>query len=229
MTYDQAIQKVRQRGFKWLQNTPFWQLGSVYDAINDAIRDLALSKSLESAATSLSIVAGTRDYTISTAIGTDVQEIVQLDLDTGEIRPKTIWAFQEHLHTLVADEDDLTQGTPEYYRVWGGVLRLVPTPNLALTATVYYNRSVAQAFYSAANGAASLPVDDTFINALIYEALAILAEEVGNMKDSLLYRQTGRAKLDEALASRANYNSDTVKYQDPIDGSAGTVVVVQQE
>jgi hypothetical protein len=229
LIYTQVIEKVRQRGFKWLQGTHLWQLGSIYDAINDAIRDLALSKNIESSATSLAIVAGTRDYTISSAIGTDVQEIVQIDLDTGEIRPKTIWAFQEELHTQTLDEDDLTQGTPEYFRVWGGILRLVPTPSTTATATVYYSKNVAQGFYSTSNGAATVPVNDTFINALIYETLAILSEEIGDVKSALYYRQNGRMKLDEALIARASYNSDTIKYQDPVDGNAGTVRVIQQE
>lgn len=229
MTFDSLIQKIRARGYGFLANTRYYEAGLVYDAVNDAIRDLALNKSIESSATNLSIVAGTRDYTISSAIATDVQQIVQIDIDTGEIRPKTIWSFQEELHSLALDEDDLTQGTPEYFRVWNGVLRLVPTPNTSQTAVVYYLKNVAQSFYSTANGAATVPVDDTFINALIYESLAILSENIGDMKKASYFRAMGRVKLDEALIGRSDYNSDTIKYQDPVDGSAGTVRVIQQE
>ena len=229
MTFDQVIQKIRVRGYEFLKDTRYYEAGLIYDAINDAIRNLALSKNIESTATSLSIVAGTRDYTISSSIGADVQEIVQIDLDTGEIRPKTIWAFQEELHSLTLDEDDLTQGTPEYFRVWNGVLRLVPTPNLAATATVYYLKNVAQGFYSAANGAATVPVNDSFINALMYGTLAFLAESVKDFKGAGYYRGMSKMELDEALIARASYNSDTIKYQDPVDGNAGTVRVIQQE
>lgn len=212
MIYNQLIEKIRSRASLFSQNKE-WESGVIYDAINDTIRGLPATIKIE-ASVNLSIVVGTRDYTISTAIGADVDQIVQIQMDVGEIVPRTIWEFQKEIHQDVTDEDDIILGTPEFYRVWDGVLRLYPTPTESKTAVVYYTKKIAQGFYSTAVGATTVPIEDRYITALIYEVQAILCEILGEQQKSQYYRQIGLEKLNEQLASKPNYSfGETITYQ----------------
>ena len=216
MTYDNIIELVRTRGRAILKGES-WEKGVIYDAVNSACIEYAKSaKTIETSA-SLSLVAGTRDYTISSAIGSDVGEITLVVIDSGTIEGIELRRFQDEIHADVDDEDDIANGTPEYFRTWNGVLRVYPTPDQAKTATVYYTKKVAQGFYSTATGASTFPFADEYATPIAYEALAILAEGLPDMKTAEYYRVTAKTKLDEVLASKEDYSYDSqIKYQDPI-------------
>lgn len=217
MTYDQLIETVRKRGKKLVQNSVSWESGEIYDAINSAsIEYMAESKDQEATA-SLSIVAGTRDYTVSSSIGTTCDDINLIVIDTGKIKGVTINKFQDEIHSTFVDENDASTGTPEIFRVWNGVLRLYPTPSENITATVYYTTKVAQSFYTTTIGSASIPFQDVYVTPIIYETLAILAEGEGELKSAEYFRAIGREKFDNALGTKVDYSTDeTVTYQDPI-------------
>ena len=216
MTYDELIEVVRKRGKKLLRGTS-WESGEVFDAINSAsIEFMAESKDQEATA-SLAIVAGTRDYTISSSIATLCDDINLMVIDNGTIEGVTLRKLQDEIHSDTVKESDASAGTPEYFRVWNGVLRLYPTPNEDITATVYYTTKIAQAFYTTAIGATTIPFQDVYVTPIVYEALAILAEGEGDLKSAEYFRITGLAKFENALASKVDYAHDEeVKYQDPI-------------
>lgn len=216
MTYDELIEVVRKRGKKLLQGTS-WESGEVYDAINSASTEfMAESKDQEATAT-LSIVAGTRDYTISSSIATLCDDINMITIDSGEIKGVTLRKLQNDIHLQTELESDASNGTPEEFRVWNGVLRLFPTPTENITATVYYTTKIAQNFYTSAIGATTIPFQDVYVTPIVYEALALLAEGEGDLKTAEYFRVTGLSKFENALASKVDYATDEgVKYQDPI-------------
>lgn len=183
----------------------------MYDAINDAIRDFPANVKIE-ATVNLSLVAGTRDYTVST-LASDIDQIVQIQMDVGEIVPRTLWRFQDEIHFDVSDEDDIVNGTPEFYRIWNNVLRVFPTPTESKTAIVYYTKKIAQSFFSVSNGAATVPIEDRYLNALMYEAQAVLLETLGEPKQAQYFHQMSVEKLNEQLANKPNYSfGESVDY-----------------
>lgn len=216
MTYDQVIELVRKRGSNLVKGVN-WQSGDVFDAVNSACIEYMDKAKADEATASLAITTGTRDYTVSTAIGTDVDRINLVVIDTGTIEGIELRKMQDEIHADADDEDDISNGTPEFFRVWNGVLRLYPTPDEDMTATVYYTTKIAQAFYTSAIGATTFPFDDVYVTPIIYEALAVIAEGVGNMDMAVYFRETGNTKLNDVMANRADYSADSqVRYQDPI-------------
>lgn len=94
MTYDTLIEKIRLKSIKLLKLGDL-QSPIVYDAINDALRDIANKARFTTKQATLSIVAGTVDYDIATTIATDVGEIYQIQIPTGEIVGKPLDEFEE--------------------------------------------------------------------------------------------------------------------------------------
>ena len=216
MTFDQLIEKVRLRGYEWLRGTRYYETGVVYDALHDAIRHVFFITKQHESSASLSLVAGTRDYTISSAIAADADSIIYIQIDTGSIEPRTLRELQSEIHLDVDDEDDTTDGTPEFYRVFNGVLRVYPTPGSSITATVYYSKSYAPDFYTTAIGSTTMTLKDEFIESVIYEALGTLSEGVGDFKRALNYKQMGKFKLEETRDSQTVFANEAVPYQEPI-------------
>jgi hypothetical protein len=109
MTYDQLIEKVRLKALGLLKTN---QLMSpiVYDAINDAAREVANKARFTTKTATLSIVAGTVDYDIASTIAADVGEIYQIQIPTGEIVGKSVDEFED---LKLAG----TISTPEYYEL----------------------------------------------------------------------------------------------------------------
>lgn len=88
----------------------------------------------------LSIVAGTQEYTISSAIGSDVDAIydIRVESDGG-------WKFLTYgvseFDALYPDPD-LESGRPEGFTIWDGVLILDRDPDANYTAKVKYHKTV---------------------------------------------------------------------------------------
>lgn len=217
MTYDELMEKVRDRGKVILSGNTNWDTGTVFDAINASARWLMSKTKAKEATATLTIVSGTRDYTISSAIASDVDTINMVVIDTNEIHGVSLKKLQDEIFSDVSDEDDITDGVPDSFRVWNGVMRLYPTPSDGSTATIYYTAKVSHAFYTSAIGAGTVPFDDVFIDPLIYESLAILAENVGNTNLAVYYRDTANAKADNAVAEGASYlYNEGISYHDYI-------------
>jgi hypothetical protein len=216
MTYNQLIEKIRMRGFEFLHGTRYYEVGVVYDALHDALRHIFFTTKQHEGTASLSLVAGTRDYTISSAIDADCDSIIYIQIDTGSIEPRTLRELQDEIHLDVDDEDDLTQGTAEFYRIFNGVLRVYPTPGTSMTATVYFTKKDAPDFYTTAIGATTMSLKDEFIEPVIYEALAILAESLGDFKRAMAYREVGKFKLEETRDAQTVHAVETIQYQEPL-------------
>lgn len=204
MTYDELIDVVRDRGKRFLINTADWELGSVYNAINAAARDIqAVSKPTQTTAP-LSLVAGTQSYTISSAIASDVDEINFIRVGDAEIYPLSYDDLERLSIDGVATENDAANDESEtslYFRVIGDTLKLSFLPSQALTATVFYTKKVAQSFYSPSVGSTAIPFDDLWLNCIIYETLSILAENQGLGNESAMYHS--RALEAQAKANDA--------------------------
>lgn len=215
LTYDQFIEKTRMRGFEFLHGTRYFEKGVVYDALHDAIRHVFHVTKQHETSASLSLVAGTRDYTISSAIASDVDSITYVTIDTGEIEPRTLRAFQDEIHFDEDDEDDIVSGTPEVYRVFNGVMRVYPTPSANATATVFYSKKIAPDFYTTAIGTTTTTLKDEYVETVIYEALAILAEAI-NPEKANYFRSIGRMKFEEARDYATVDAVEPVKYHQPM-------------
>lgn len=216
MTYNQAIEKIRIRGYEWLQGTRQYEPGVVYDALHDAIRHVFFITKQHEGSSSLSLVAGTRDYTISSAIASDVDSIILITIDTGTIEPLTLRAFSDEVFFDVDDEDDITNGTPTHYRIFNGVLRVYPTPGQAFTATVYYSKKYAPDFYTTAIGATTMTLKDEFIETVIYIALAVLSEGQGEFKRAGEFRLRAREVFEETRDFRSVEGNAEIQYQDSV-------------
>lgn len=220
MTYDQVIEKVRGRGARFLTGQKGWEAGIVYDALNDAAREIAMkTKDAERTAT-LSLVAGTATYTISSAVAVDVDQILSIVMDWGTINPISPRGQNQDIFSENTEESDAIQDNPRTFRQWNGILKLYPIPASTESGTVYYTAKVPTSFYSTANGAVSVPLNDDDLNALIYEALSILAEGEGDVKMAAYYRAVSDKKLDDARVYRPQYDyKDSVRYFDIVSGS----------
>lgn len=222
MTYDQLIEKVRIRGGKKLAGTEYWESGSVYEALNSSIVDLAIETKDYQRLGSLAITAGTQTYTISSTIDTDVDTILHIVTNSRIIEPQSVRNLQEKIFDDTGNDEAeasavSTDESPDTFRVWAGILKFSKIPSTTETAQVYYTSKVAQSFYTAAIGATTVPIEDKYINAIIYEALAVLNESMGNGDGAGYFRNVSKEKLSEAMSNRVIYgNDDTIKYHDGV-------------
>lgn len=216
MTYDQIIEKVRLRGFDWLQGTRYYESGAVYDALHAAVRHIFHVTKQHEASATLSLVAGTRDYTISSSIASDADSIIYVSIDTGSIEPLNLREFQNEIFFDVDDEDDITAGTPTHYRVFNGVLRVYPTPGQAFSATVYYSKKIAPDFYTTAIGASSCPLADEYLESAIHLALGTLAENAGKFPLAQVYRTGGERLFAGAREEKTVFASGDIQYQSSV-------------
>lgn len=219
MTHDQLIAKIQNRVRLYVKGKLQFDVGVVYDALNDASREIAMKTKDRQSSASLSLVAGTSTYTISSAIATDIDEIQRIELNAGTIELRSSDDFHKRVLEDVTEEDqDWRTGTPEIAKIWDGVLTVYPVPSQAATATVYYSVKIPTGFYSSSNGSASIELNDDYLNALIYETIAVLCEQLGVETKAAYYRSQSEMKLLEAQAHRpiTNYNQ-TVTYHNGID------------
>jgi hypothetical protein len=120
MTYDQILEKIKLKSSGIIKDWESLRYEKIYSALNDGLRDISNKARFTTKQASLSIVAGTSDYTISTAVATDVGEIYQIQLSTGEIVGKSLEEFEEiKTREVTAESETATStGTPLYYKVW---------------------------------------------------------------------------------------------------------------
>ena len=63
----------------------------------------------------------------------------------------------------------------------------------------------------------TVPVDDWYLNALQYEAIAMLLENLGQENKAEYYRSQGKIMFGEAMADRSfDDDQDVVTYRDPV-------------
>lgn len=218
MTYNELIARIKVRARPIVKGSIAYDDGIIYEALNTAAREIAVKAKDNPSTATLSLIAGTRDYTISSAIASDVDEIQLLVTDTGEINLLSVEDFQNKIHETVVDEDDIEDGTTEWARIWNGVLRVFPTPSESISVTVYYTVKIPTSFHSSVNGAASIELDDIYIDAIMYEAIAQLCEMTGNEGRATYYRGESLRRLDDAQAHKPIQSfGETVNYQDGIN------------
>lgn len=227
-TYNQAITRVRSLVRPlWEKNTIWKDEGVIFNALNDVAREYAMrTKDYESSA-SLALVAGTQDYVVSTAIGTDVDEVHLITVDEGTIRPREIRRFQEEIHERTYTESALSADIPQFFRIWNGTLRVVPTPSASETATVYYSPKVSILTYSVTNSATNVPLKDDYMNALVYESASRLYAQSGDhpvimrgrpISESIMLHSQAEEMLAEAKAHQPEYGQgEQITYHDVVE------------
>lgn len=232
-TYTDVVERVRLRSLPLRKTLDGWTTDSVlFTFVVDALRIMtAKTGDYESKAT-LSIVAGTADYTISTAIAADVGEIHLIARDTSSsnpglnIEPREIRKWQEENYnqlyvgqTVPWDlTNDQFQTTALFYKVYNGTLSILPTPSAAETVTVYYSPTVANITHSTANMALNVPVNDIYLESLVDRVVSAMYDAVGDPKSSDRFMSLSEAKFQEAKAYTPEYGFDnSVKYHDPVE------------
>jgi hypothetical protein len=226
MTYTQAITKVRARCQKFNRTVTWMTDSMMFDIVNDAARQLLADVKDNVKTASLAIVSGTTAYTISTAIGADVGQIIQIEVPLttgnpdGTIKPRTLWEYNEDKNaTLFVDDDDTTdlvEGTPTFFKVLNNTtLTIYPEPDENITATVYYYPKVIYVAHSTANMATSPPIDDMYYDILVYKSLAIFFEIESDPKLAMYYHGMARQAAEEIKTNRPTYGPDKgIKFHD---------------
>ncbi len=214
MTYDNLIQRIILRGFKFLQGTPFIEKGAIYEALITAYQKLEMDVRDIQASAIFSITSGTSSYTVA-SIASDIGEINFITLGSptfNTIEGIMLRQFndeQQAQYNAYYNQVHEIQTDPKFFKVWNGTITIFPTPSQDYTATVYYTPKISLNFYTSAIGSTSLSIDDNYLNAIMYEALAILAEMVGQDKLSLMYRGQADREKDLARASKVQYQYDS--------------------
>lgn len=211
MTYSEMIAKIRARTLNLKRAFPgFDSDGVLFELVNEKAREFSMkTKNREATPVSLAIVAGTRDYTISSAIAADVDEINLITLSDGnEIRPRDLRNFQKEVVTFIGDEDDETTGTPQYFRVVNGVLRITPTPSAAETATVYYTKKIATIAFTRDALAGTVEVNDEFTNALLTACIGEMYMMSGDENRGVFYTNLAQRKMEDAKNFSPTYDMD---------------------
>jgi hypothetical protein len=217
MTYDQLIQKIWLRSQRFLNGDAENEAGTIYDALNDALREISnLTRDKQSSA-SLSVISGTADYAL-TAIASDVGEIALVVYSHGAIEPLYIRPFEKSILDDIGNNPTQSNsvGTPVNFRVWNDSLRFYPTPDANITVTVYYTVNIPTAYYVKPN-ATAVPLNDTYLMAVVYETIAILAENKNELKQAEYYRDMSREKIVKAMETKVFYDTgSTIKYHDAL-------------
>jgi hypothetical protein len=188
----------------------------VYDAINQAIRDMARECKDIQATASLTITAGTAAYTVSSAIGAAVGDILLISGSDWEAKPATASVWDREYRKIVDPESGAVEASnPRIYKVWAGTLTFLPTPSTDETVTVYYTKSIAQAVYTTTIGTTAVEIGETYLTALTYKVVQILAEESGNESKAQYYEGQFRKEFDNALGDRSfDDDSGGIVYHD---------------
>lgn len=221
MTYASFITRVRTRTVALRDKFSGWEIdGPLFTLVNDAVRELsAKTKDYRSSAT-LALVAGTSDYTVSTAIASDVGEIFLIDTGDRQIYPRDLDTLTEEKHWLSTEEGDVAPADPEYFAVIsnGSTLRVVPTPVTSANVTVYYSVKVSALTFSTTNLALTIPLHDEYLDALLYLTMALMYEQLLELNVAGTMRSLAMQRLDEGKAFRPDYDSGRqVDYHNPLE------------
>jgi hypothetical protein len=214
LTYDQLIEKVRNRGYKWLYGTSSYDKGVIYDFINEEVDNLALLTKDYQKSSTLSIIAGQSDYTVSSAIASDVGSILLITTTGYEIHPCSLTEFKRRSIQTYDEQSQLVERSePSIYTVWNGVLSLFPVPSQAVTANVYYTPEIPSNSYTTILGSTDIALVDVHLHALIYMTLAALAEKEGKFDQAKYYSQRADEELETSMSIRDHDdNSSSITY-----------------
>lgn len=135
--------------------------------------------------TTLSTVAGQRDYPISAIGSGDLREVVSLLVGSTGTRLKLI-SYDQGEEAFLAGMADQS-GEPRYWSVWGSSIQLWPKPDAVYQVTVRG--------YRKPNGwhesdALEIDCDERFHRALIYYTVAQLYQLQEDAEMARFYRQT---------------------------------------
>jgi hypothetical protein len=223
MTYTILFKRLRLRILSLKGKTVngvslFDEDGILYSVSQDAARRLnLLSKDKETSA-SLSLVAGTASYTISSAIAADVGEINMITIGNTQTYSRSLAKYQDELESRSdAETGSPVAGDPRYWKVFNGVLTFLPTPVTTETATVYYSIRPALGTWITTGANETVPVLDDYIESVVLLAASILYEMAQDFKTSMFYEQKAMNLFNEANASQPSYDGgESVTYHDSI-------------
>ena len=208
MTYSNFLKRLRLRilslkGKQLNGVSLFDEDGVLFNASQDAVRRLNLLSRDKETSASLSIVDGTADYTISTAIGTDVGEIVMIVIGDDQTYSRSLVKWQDEKETMSEEETETErENNTMYWKVHNGVLTFLPTPSTTETATVYYVSRPALLDFSSTNMATSLAIADDYIESVVLLAASIVYEMAQDFKTSMFYEQKAMTLFNETNASQ---------------------------
>ena len=221
MTYSNVISKIRARTLALKSIFPGWGSdGVLFELLNEKSREFGMKTKDRQATANLAIVAGTSTYTISSAIGSDVDEIQFIKLPDREIKPLSLQRFTEEQFNRTSDSDgdgvdDVASGTPMFYTVWNGVLTVTPVPSSAATAVVSYSKKISSLTFTEAGNAATIEINDEFIYALILAVIGEMYQMIGSPQRAIEYFALSEQKMLEAKNFSPNYEQgDFLTYHD---------------
>jgi hypothetical protein len=223
MTYTILFKRLRLRILSLKGKTVngvslFDEDGILYSVSQDAARRLnLLSKDKETSA-SLSLVAGTASYTISSAIAADVGEINMITVGNTQTYSRSLAKYLDEIESRSdAETGSPVSGDPRYWKVFNGVLTFLPTPVTTETATVYYSIRPALGTWITTGANETVPVLDDYIESVVLLAASILYEMAQDFKTSMFYEQKAMNLFNEANASQPSYDGgESVTYHDSI-------------
>lgn len=216
MTYQTVLQRLRFR-LRDVRGVPtmYGSDGALFTLVNEAARELYRRTKDYEKSSEMSIVANQYDYDVSSEIATDVGEIYEILLQTGNktLMPKNLRPFNKIVQNN-SDSDDATENgnltaETDFFRVWDGTLRFHPTPSTSDTATVYYFAQEPIIDYSNANLTLSLRMKDEYLESLLTYCKGLVYEIVGNEQMADKKKSDALAMIEEAKNSRTDYGFDT--------------------
>jgi len=219
MTYESVIQRLRFR-MRDVKNVPllYHEDGALFTIVNESARELYRRTRDYEKVGDLTITADQYDYDISSEIATDVGEIYQIVMTTGQnaLKGRSLRPF----NTLVLDgaassdttENSEVDAASEYFRVWQDTLRLYPTPSTADTAKVYYFAKEPLTDYSNANMTLQLRLGEEYLESLLTHAKGLVYEIAGSEQLADKKKADAFAMIEEVKASRVSYDYSAIPY-----------------
>ena len=216
MTYTTVLQRLRFR-LRDVKNVPtlYGSDGALFTLVNEAARELYRKTRDYEKSSEMTITADQYDYDISSEIATDVGEIHDIVLTTGNssLKPRSLKPFNQIVQENTADDDTTVNGNltspSEWFRVWEDTLRINPTPSAADTATVYYFAKEPIIDYSNANLTLSLRMKDEYLESLLTYCKGLVYEIAGNEQMADKKKMEALALIEDVKSNRVNYSFDT--------------------
>jgi Family of unknown function (DUF6682) len=186
----------------------------INDAQTDILKD---NENLLQANGTADIVAGTRIYTLPD----DIYRLISVQYQGFKLNSLTFNEFNEYVNGYAAPAglNPYGNGTPEYFTVWNGTIKLYPIPDTSITAglIIYYVQRPA----TISNSADLLSVPAEYHNSIVNYCLS-QAYELDENYDAA-DRQTNKftsntMKLNDAntWATRDLYPSISVNPEDDL-------------
>lgn len=207
MTYSNVISRLKFRILGLENRGTVWRDDALFSIVNDVVRTITDKvRDTEKTAT-LSIVAGTDSYTLSTVI-TDLSEINFIVIGTDEIVPKTIYQFNSEKAKAEVNSQ------PEFFKVFAGILTLYPKPSENKSATVYYQPLEPILSYSSVNMSGVISLANRYFDTVLYTSAAVCFEVVGLEERASYYHALAQIKLEETATNKPKHDlGSEIKYQ----------------